>query len=375
MLRGLFNQGDSKGCVWPCLAACLLLNACATTEEEKVTYRTPNRGAAAAAAWSPEGEYFAVGNYRNIWVYRTETLERVALISDPVADDPDRDYNPRHGWGNSLIFVGDEKIATSGLGATVTLWDIESGERLQAWHLTDAIGYAVSLSYAPDTNRLAVGPSRGLVTLLDPEGDAEKVYLTGASGIVHDLEFSADGAYLGAVTDKDELVIWEMSDFGIFDVLEVPERTMELERTAVLGTFLVAGEEVQIWRYVGENENTSLEEPNLVGQNTLWFVIDVLSYPWGILSASNEAVASCKRATAVSPDGTMIADMHPGTMKEVIRIIDTESGEEITRLNPRGGWTCDLVFSPDGKRLLIANYRGAHLADTETWKITRVKLK
>jgi len=61
-------------------------------------------------------------------------------------------------------------------------------------------------------------------------------------------------------------------------------------------------------------------------------------------------------------------------MKEVIRVIDLATQAVVITLNPRGGMTCDLEFSPDGRFLLIANQRGAHIYDTAAWKVTRLKL-
>jgi WD40 repeat protein len=92
------------------------------------------------------------------------------------------------------------------------------------------------------------------------------------------------------------------------------------------------------------------------------------------LSLSN-SMSTCSRVVAVSPDSSLVADMHPGVMKERTRIIESVSGELVRELNPKGGRTCDLEFSPDGSRLLIANSRGAHLFDTKTWEVERIKTR
>jgi hypothetical protein len=62
-------------------------------------------------------------------------------------------------------------------------------------------------------------------------------------------------------------------------------------------------------------------------------------------------------------------------MKEVIRIIEIATEEVVIKLNPKGGMTCDLEFSPDGRHLLIANQRGAHIYDTTAWTSTRLELE
>jgi hypothetical protein len=67
--------------------------------------------------------------------------------------------------------------------------------------------------------------------------------------------------------------------------------------------------------------------------------------------------------------------MHPGVVKEVIRIIEADTHKKVKNLNPRGGFTCGMAFSPDSQQLLIANWRGAHLYDTNSWEATRLILE
>jgi WD40 repeat protein len=146
---------------------------------------------------------------------------------------------------------------------------------------------------------------------------------------------------------------------------------MEIEQMGKPGEFLLAGDTIEIWNYIDQEDAGDIAEPNLAGQKTGWFILDVLSW---MPIPQQENIVPCKRAVAVSPDGRMLADMHPGALKEVIRIIALPSQEVIETLNPLGGMTCDLRFSPDGQFLLIANQRGAHVYDTTTWEVKRLKL-
>ena len=65
--------------------------------------------------------------------------------------------------------------------------------------------------------------------------------------------------------------------------------------------------------------------------------------------------------------GNYIVDVHAGKLKEKIRIIDVKEDRVVARLNPRGGNTCAVAFSPDGSQLLIANNRVARLYDANSW--------
>jgi WD40 repeat protein len=280
-------------------------------------------------------------------------------------------FNLRHGWGNSLLFLDEQRIATTGMGAGVTVWNIDVGEVAETYGLEEDEGFAISLSYFPPTGDLAVGTSKGLVILVQPGQGTAPRKLMGAEGLVQDLQFSRDGAYLGAVGAFDELVIWGLEDLAVFDRLPTAPHTMEIEQMGKPGEFLLAGDTIEIWNYIDQEDAGDIAEPNLAGQKTGWFILDVLSW---MPIPQQENIVPCKRAVAVSPDGRMLADMHPGALKEVIRIIALPSQEVIETLNPLGGMTCDLRFSPDGHFLLIANQRGAHVYDTTTWEVKRLKL-
>jgi len=352
----------------------LLIGACAITDEQKVTYGT-FRGGAGAVSWSPDGKFFAVANTIGIWVFSTHSLEEIAVLASPSGPDSKEKYDVRHGWGNNLVFLENGQLASTGMGATVTVWEIESEQETGSYDLPEEAGFAICLAVSPSSGELAIGTSKGDVGLLQPGGNTGPKLLEGFEGIVHDLQFSDDGRYLGAVGGSDELIIWDLENGSEYDRLPTPHNTMEIERMGEPGQFLIAGETVEVWNYIDQQKAQAIEEPNLVGQKTAWVVLNVLSmWPVPIMTAQQEHIVPCKRAVAVSRDGRLLADVHPGTMKEVIRIIELESQEVITTLNPRGGMTCDLKFSPDGNLLLIANQRGAHIYETESWEASRIKL-
>jgi WD40 repeat protein len=353
------------------LATLLFVVSCAISEERRVTYGT-FQGGAGAVAWSPDGQYFAVANHMGIWVYSSATFEEIAVLTSPEPEGSSPKFKLRHGWGNSLLFLDHRQIATTGMGAGVTIWNIDPGEVGETYDLEDDEGFAISLSYSALNGDLAVGTSKGAVILFQPGHSTPPRKLMGAEGLVHDLQFSRDGAYLGAVGTFDELVIWDLNDLTVFDRLPTQPDTMEIEQMGNPGEFLLAGDSIEIWNYIDQEDAGDIAEPNLVGQKTGWVILNVLSLT--VPSVQQEKIVPCKRAVAVSPDGRMLADMHPGVLKEVIRILDTSSQEVIETLNPRGGMTCDLRFSPNGQFLLIANQRGAHVYDTTTWEVKRVQL-
>lgn len=358
------------------LTTCLS-GACAISEEQKVTYGTFH-GGAGAVSWSPGGNSFAVANTVAVWVFATDTFEEKAIFTSFTSQDTGGKYgkyNVRHGFGNSLVFLDESRIATTGMGASVTIWNVETGQEEDRFYIAKDTGFVVSLSYSPKTHLLAAGTSQGNIALLQPGASLSTRYLLGYEGIVHDTEFSDDGQYLGAVGSSDELVIWELETLSEYDRLPTPRNTMDIERLGDPGQFLVAGDNVQVWNYIDHEETQGIAEPNLLGQQSAWLILNVLSVPLARQFISQqENTVPCKRVVAISPDGLLIADMHPGALKEVIRIIEIATEEVVKKLNPRGGMTCDLEFSPDGRHLLIANQRGVHIYDTTAWTSTRLEL-
>ena len=209
------------------------------------------------------------------------------------------------------------------------------------------------------------------------------------------LLFSENDRYLAAAGSADELVIWDLQTMQEYARLPTNGATVEIARFGKPGQILVAGKDLEIWNFLSQDEVGNLDNPNLVAQaigGGALFALSVIPFiPIGTSAGAtmvapsdlgltffpipNSKMANCSRVVAVSPDGSLVADMHPGVMKERTRVIEAESGEVLRELNPKGGRTCDLEFSPDGSRLLIANSRGAHLFDTKTWEVERIKMR
>ena len=180
----------------------------------------------------------------------------------------------------------------------------------------------------------------------------------------------------------------------VYARLSTDSTTVEIARFGKPGQILVAGKDLEIWNFLSQDEVGRLDDPNLVAQGIgagALFALSIIPFiPIGASTGAtmvapsdlgliffptpNSMTATCSRVVAVSPDGRLVADAHPGVMKERTRIIEAESGEILRELNPKGGRTCNLEFSPDGTRLLIANSRGAHLFDTKSWEVERIKI-
>lgn len=349
---------------------------------------------ATTAAFSSSGDYIAVASDKRIWVFDANTLEQISEMVDYEYVNYKWKFKYRYGLGNSLEFVSADEVVTAGLGAMLTYWDIRTGSRTNVQDWDTGLGYPVSLAYSPGRRLLAAGTSRGMVVLSWPGTNKPSQNLAGYSGTVLSLLFSENDQYLAAAGTADELVIWDLQTMQVYARLSTDSTTVEIARFGKPGQILVAGKDLEIWNFLSQDEVGRLDDPNLVAQGIgagALFALSIIPFiPIGASTGAtmvapsdlgliffpipNSMTATCSRVVAVSPDGRLVADAHPGVMKERTRIIEAESGEILRELNPKGGRTCNLEFSPDGTRLLIANSRGAHLFDTKSWVVERIKI-
>jgi WD40 repeat protein len=380
-----------------CVIAATALLSCATTNQSKPIIAHSRLGlGVVAAAWSPSGNRLAIANEERIWIFDAISLNELQVIYCCAKPRSKVKFDYRYGLDNTLVFLTEELLATAGMGAMVTIWDVESGARVEAidWPVED--GYPASVAYDPVTGTLAAGTGMGTVFLARPGNEEPPVKLTGVAGIVYALQFGSDPAYLGAAGVGPDMVIWNIGTLQEFARMPLESPVWDIEPLGQSGAFLVAGKQLQVWNFMSAEEATALENPDLKGQaagygsmtaigvgalvaiSTIpligpFFAVNVGETLLPFAALPNTADARCSRSVAVTPDGSLLADMHPGITREKIRLIDPANGRVLQELNPRGGDTCGMAFSPDGSRLLIANQRGGHVYDVNSQGLTRLK--
>jgi len=295
----------------------------------------------------------------------------------------------RFGTNNTLAFIGNDLIASTGRYKLPHKQDFEAAIRI--WNLRDQYSgafvielpelgqYPISLAWSGATGALAVGGENGAVVLLEPDGQGGygKRPLPGLGGPVLDVVFSRDGSMLAAAGVHPEVPIWNTQSMQEVGALPVESNVYDLDLIADKKSLLVAGDELRLWKFLTEEEVGNIDNPTLAGDYitiaTFVAITAVLAafggppnFPTG--PAGEPDYGFCTRATAAAPNGEYLADVHSGLTKEKIRIIGIASGKVVHTLNPRGGHTCGVAFSPDGTKLLIANNRVARLYDTRSWK-------
>ena len=350
-----------------------------------------------SAAWSPDGGRFAVANHQRIWLFDAAGLEPERTLYAGRKVDIGYRYLKRHGLDNTLVFLSDGLVATTGMGAMVTVWDAQTGARVDAFDWAAEIGLPTSLAYDRASDTLAIGTVSGTVMLVRRGTGEAPLKLMGHEDPVLALEFGRNARYLGAAGAGPAMIVWDVGTQQ--EVARIPVDDVVRDLGRLDRGFLVAGKELQIWNFRTGEEGAAPGNPDQAGDVVAFvgvaaaevgFALAVSTIPYygaGLASGMagmvflpaavipNTWVAWCKRSVAATADGRLVADMHPGWVTEKIRVLETATGKVLHEIDPRGADTCSLAFSPDGRRLLIANQKGGHVYDLESRKTTRLDMR
>ena len=367
----------------------ILVAACATIEPipfyKPAAYSFIANFGLSAAAFAPGGRLAAVANFNTIWVLETSTMKTLSVFSG----------HDRFGTNNTLVFLDDERIATTaqfeqpgtgGIQAAVKIWKVDDANAAPTVIALPELGrYAISLGRSDATGALAAGGYNGAVVVLMPDdhGRFMKIALPGLDGPVLGLAFDQNGTMLAAGGVDSSIPVWDLQALTEIGSLPADDTVFDLDLVPGAQALVVTGKDLRVWKFQSAASPTSLDNPSLAGDYVviggLWATLTVLAAATAALGGyaplpsmtahepHEPEYGFCARETAVSPDGRIISDVHSGKLKEKIRIMDLERGAIIKKLDPAGGHTCGVVFSPDSSKLLLANHRGAFLYDTKTW--------
>ncbi len=153
--------------------------------------------AMAASPWAP---LVAVGGQRQVFLFNTETTERLGVLAFP------------EGFPNVLRFSRNAKLllAAGGLGGKsgrVVLWDVATGERAgTVGNETDAV---LAADISPDHQFVALGGADRRLKIFQTKDGKQTAMIKKHTEWVTAIAFSPDGKYLASGDRNGGIEVWE----------------------------------------------------------------------------------------------------------------------------------------------------------------------
>jgi WD40 repeat protein/serine/threonine protein kinase len=332
-------------------------------------------------AYSPDGRRLAVGCDNTVKLWDAQTGQELATLKC------------LNGYANCLALAEDGRClagtrsTSSSYGAqtaTVKTWDTRKDREGLTFKVGS--GHIYLLAYSPDGTRLAAltidGPK-----VLDARTGKEVFALEGHSEEVCSLAFSPDGKRLATSSHDKTVKVWDTQTGK-----ELVTKTLAEGATGV--AFSPDGKRLASTSASWDNTTRSRKGSIKLWDTESWTEVrtiasggsygDVAFAPDGkrLAGVSSSVVtiwdletgrpALTLRASgsyrwvshlAVSPDGKRVA----GGGSNTLFIWDAQTGRQLLTLDGHYGNICQLAFSPDGKRLVSADYdRTVKLWDAES---------
>ena len=110
---------------------CLLVFALLTLVGCGTTRPPDHEKAFSSVEFSPDHSLLAFADAREIRVLNVDTRTHLNTLRQLPQDTEGADpMSFRHGVGDTMVFLDNDRIATTGMGGLVSIWDVRSGNRL-----------------------------------------------------------------------------------------------------------------------------------------------------------------------------------------------------------------------------------------------------
>jgi WD40 repeat protein len=393
-----------------------------------------------SVTFSPDHSLLAFADATEIRVLEVASRAPVATLRELPQSIEGADPGLfRHGVGDSMVFLDNTRIATTGMGGMVSIWDVRSGRRLSLVDSLPGEEFASTIDYSRATNRLIIGTSSGQVLLTGLNGDDAGPLLPVASleGYVWDLQFSQDGRYFASASmlpapalvnesgegiSKNPAVgqINENSSPSTYDNVGKPvngstvtiwdaerlekvgdlDGAREVSKMALVPgerALLTAGDEVQIWEFLTLEQAGQIRDPSMVMQGIgvgTMVAVSVLGLAAGAAVGApfmafdplvSTQLAFLPAAMIFRPEACIrTAAISPDGNTVVsttkgpshsVMAVIDRPADKVVKKWTADLFVCDMEFSLDGKYLLTATSKGVFIYDTANWKKTNLRDK
>lgn len=288
-----------------------------------------------ALSWAPDSRRFASGSFDG--TVRQWDADRGAMVNLVGQHDERVEalaWSPDGQW-----------LAAGDADGLIRLWPAEANANAKTF---DAAGFSVSgLAWSPDGQRLAASSGVGGLGFVQiwqvndgvPLEHLDDVFLDFAV----DVDWSADGRYLAAGTERGKLIVWEASS----------------------GQLLGTGDEhgYSAGGLAWSPDSKRLAAATSEGMIQIWDAFTGEQLAWGLIDAAVTDLAW-------DPNGDRLAAAETGGASQLFSAQDASLLDEY-----RSGYSYAYAvdWSPDGQRLALgAEAGGLSLWDTSTGRLLAV---
>ena len=266
------------------------------------------------------------------------------------------------GAANSVAFSPDGSLLASGAqDASVTLWDIASGEKKDTlWGHT---GFISSVAFSPDGNILASASGDGTIKFwwfqLVNQQDTLRSEDTGGTFC---MIFSADGSTIASGYNRAKVILWDVSTGRELRTLHDHKFFLESVAFSPDGRMLASSGSSENSIILNETASGNLLQtlhgnhgdftmtvffPD--GSSLLGLSVDGTVTLWDTSTWEEERSYTAGKIIALSPDGQLLATGNPG--ESSISLMEASDGTWLQTIQGDMAGIRSLAFSSDGLRL------------------------
>ncbi|MFO0869764.1 MAG: c-type cytochrome domain-containing protein [Pirellulales bacterium] len=285
-----------------------------------------------AVAVTPDGQYAAAGRANQIFIYHVPSKREVGRLTDPSLLQSGIYKNPgvaHLDLVQSLDFNPAGDLLASGGFREVKLW--RRSQNVKAGELAGLEGVPRSLAISGDGKLAALGDDTGKIKIYDVASSQMARTLTGHTGPVTGLRFTADNQRLVSGSHDKSVRVWNVADGAPAGQVEVAAPVNAIALVAEGKQIATGGADniIRLWDYAAVTAPEKPAEP---------------LKPVKEMSGHGGPVTAL---AILAPNG---AELVSGSQDGTIRVWNVAQGNAVRQMN-HGGPVEALAVRADGQRI------------------------
>ncbi len=274
-------------------------------------------------AFAPDGKTIASGNWYSVRVWDVASRQELRTLR-----------TTRNDMVYTVVFSSDGKrIASGGIGAPLSLWDVSSGQQLMLRGDTSSTN---SVTFSPDGTLVVAGGPDNTIRVWNVSTGDQLHTLRGHGAPVLALAFSPDGKTIASGSVDNVYRLWDTASGNELHVFSA--QAVRVGQAPCLPTVAFSP------------DNNTIATGSVDDGARLWDVATGLELR--ILRGEHKSIIK----VSFSPNGKILAT---GSMDN-ISLWDTTTGTEMRQLDESA---LSSFFSPDGKTLASSKASNVVLRD------------